>query len=83
VNALRIGLVVLLALAAALAANLVLLGVAAGSHDPVGRLSPRAELITLPATTAPAATTTAPATAAPGQARHRSHEQRPGEREDD
>ena len=52
-NALRVSLVLVLALVAAVAANLVLLGVATGPKDPVGRLSPRAEVIRLP----PAATT--------------------------
>lgn len=47
----RIGLILVLALAAAVVANLVLLGVANGPNDPVGKLSPRAGLIRLPATT--------------------------------
>ena len=49
-NTLRVGLVLLLALVAAVVANLVLLGVATGPNDPVGRLSPRAELVRLPPT---------------------------------
>lgn len=40
-GALRIALVLLAAAAAAIAANVVLLGVASGPHDPVGRLSSR------------------------------------------
>jgi len=38
----RLALVVALAAAATILANFVLLGVALGPHDPVGRLSPRA-----------------------------------------
>ena len=56
-----------LAVVAAVVANVVLLGVATGSNDPVGRLSPRAGLVRLPATTTtpskptrPAGTTTSP-----------------------
>lgn len=45
----RVGLVLVLALAAAVAANIVLLGVANGPKDPVGRLSPRAGIVQLPA----------------------------------
>jgi hypothetical protein len=64
-NALRVGLVLVLSLAAAVVANLVLLGVANGPSDPVGRLSPRAVLVplaqvTTPAAPAPARTTTQP-----------------------
>ena len=51
VNSLRIGVVLVLAVAAAVVANVVLLGVATGPNDPVGKLSPRAGLIRLPATT--------------------------------
>lgn len=49
VNVIRVGLVLVLALAAAVAANIVLLGVATGPKDPVGRLSPRAGIVELPA----------------------------------
>jgi hypothetical protein len=49
-NVLRVGLVLVLALVAAVVANLVLLGVATGPNDPVGKLSPRAELVRLPPT---------------------------------
>ena len=63
-NVLRVGLVVVVALAVAVAANLALLGVANGPNDPVGKLSPRSELIRLPTTTTPtpppAGTTTQP-----------------------
>ena len=50
-NAFRIGIVLVLAVAAAVVANVVLLGVATGPNDPVGKLSPRAGLIRLPSTT--------------------------------
>jgi len=53
----RVGLVLVLALAAAVAANIVLLGVAAGPKDPVGRLSPRAGMVQLPAGSATAPST--------------------------
>jgi hypothetical protein len=48
VNTVRVGLVLVLAVVAAVVANLVLLGVATGPNDPVGKLSPRAELVRLP-----------------------------------
>jgi hypothetical protein len=48
---LRVGLMLALALVAAVVANLVLLDVATGPNDPVGKLSPRAELIRLSPTT--------------------------------
>jgi hypothetical protein len=41
-TALRIGLVLVLAIAATVVANVVLLGVATGSNEPVGKLNPRA-----------------------------------------
>ena len=44
-NLLRVGLVLAVAVAAAVVANVVLLGVATGSSEPVGKLSPRAELV--------------------------------------
>jgi hypothetical protein len=44
-TAFRVVLVLVLAIAAAVVANLVLLGVATGSGEPVGRLSPRAGLV--------------------------------------
>ena len=52
-NAIRIGAVLVLAVAAAVVANLVLLGVATGPNDPVGKLSPRAGLVQSPASTSP------------------------------
>ena len=58
-NTFRVGLVLLAALVAAVVANFVLLGVANGPNDPVGKLSPRAGLVQLPAVTP---TTTAPTT---------------------
>jgi hypothetical protein len=45
---LLVGLVVAAACAAAIAANVLLLGSAAASNDPVGRLSPRAHLPAAP-----------------------------------
>lgn len=57
VSIVRIGLVLVLALAAAVAANIVLLGVASGPKEPVGKLSPSAGLVQLPA-----GTSTSPAT---------------------
>ena len=56
-NALRVGLMLVLALVAAVVANLVLLGVATGPNDPVGKLSPRAELVRLPPTNTTVKTT--------------------------
>ncbi len=46
-NIVRVVLVLLIAMAAAVAANIVLLGVANGPKDPVGKLSPRAGLVQL------------------------------------
>lgn len=51
----RIALLVVIALAVALTANLVLLDIANGPKDPVGQLNPRAGIVRLPV---PAATTT-------------------------
>jgi hypothetical protein len=48
---LRLGVVLVLMLVAAVAANLALLTVATGPHDPVGRLSPRAGVVQIPDTT--------------------------------
>jgi hypothetical protein len=44
----RIALLVVIALAVALTANIVLLGIANGPRDPVGQLNPRAGVIRLP-----------------------------------
>ena len=49
VNTFRVGLVLVAALAAAVVANFVLLGVANGPKDRVGRLSPRAGIVQFPA----------------------------------
>jgi hypothetical protein len=49
-NTVRVALLLVLAVCAAVVANLVLLGVATGPNDPVGKLSPRAELVRLPPT---------------------------------
>jgi hypothetical protein len=62
----RIALLVVIALGVALAANLVLLGIANGPRDPVGQLNPRAGIVRLPApittttTQAPTRTETVP-----------------------
>jgi hypothetical protein len=45
----RIALFVVVALALAVTANLMLLGIATGPKDPVGRLTPQAGLVRLPA----------------------------------
>jgi hypothetical protein len=66
-RALPILLALAFAAAAALAANLVLLGYATSNNDPVGKLSPRAAVITAPqARTAPVRTVTRPAATEPG-----------------
>jgi hypothetical protein len=57
VTALRVGVVLVLAIAATVVANIVLLGVATGSSEPVGKLTPRAELIPGTAPEPPALTT--------------------------
>jgi hypothetical protein len=61
----RIALLVVIALAVALTANIVLLGIANGPRDPVGQLNPRAGVIRLPnpatpTTQAPTRTETVP-----------------------
>jgi hypothetical protein len=61
----RIALLVVIALAVALTANIVLLGIANGPRDPVGELNPRAGVVRLPApvtttTQAPTRTETVP-----------------------
>ncbi len=62
-STLRIGLVLVLAVVAAVVANVVLLNVATGPNDPVGKLSPRSGLVKLPAPTTPTpSTTTSPET---------------------
>jgi hypothetical protein len=64
VSIIRVGLVLVLAVAVAVAANIILLGVATGPKDPVGRLSPRAGVVQLPAgSTAGVSTTPKPGTA--------------------
>jgi hypothetical protein len=63
VSTFRIGLVLVLAVAAAVVANVVLLNVATGSNDPVGKLSSHAGLVRLPATTSsPTPSTPSPVT---------------------
>jgi hypothetical protein len=62
VSALRIGLVLAIAVAAAVFANVVLLGVATGSGEQVGRLNPRPgpAAIRPPASPTPPRTTVTP-----------------------
>ena len=81
----RIALFVAIALAVALTANLVLLDIANGPKDPVGRLSPRAGITTPPAPE-PATTTTqvpAPAQTVPVEAPPREHDGSRGSHQDD
>jgi hypothetical protein len=73
VSALRVGVVLVLAVATTVAANVVLLRVATGSSEPVGKLTPRAEVIHSPVPPPPAQT-------APRQTRPQVE---PGERADD
>jgi hypothetical protein len=47
-GALRIAVVLVAAVTATIVANVVLLGVASGRHDPVGRLNPQAALVSAP-----------------------------------
>ena len=72
-SAIRVGLVLVLTVAATVAANVALLGVATGSTEPVGKLTPRAELVPPPAPPPPVQT-------APRQTRPQVE---PGERADD
>jgi hypothetical protein len=77
----RIALLVVVALAVALTANLVLLDIANGPKDPVGQLNPRAGIVRLPVpvtttTRTPAPTKTAPHPLPPrgGEGPHGSHQ---------
>jgi hypothetical protein len=72
VKALKVGVVLVLAIAATVVANVVLLGVATSSSEPVGKLTPRAELVPPPAS--PPARTQPTQTGPPVE---------PGERADD
>jgi len=63
-GALRIAVVLVVAAVATMAANVVLLGVASGRRDPVGRLSPQAALVRSPA---PAVARTPPRPVAPSE----------------
>jgi hypothetical protein len=56
----RIALLLAIALAVALTANLVLLDIANGPRDPVGQLNPRAGIVRLPAPVTTTTTTQAP-----------------------
>jgi hypothetical protein len=82
----RIALLLLVALGVALAANLVLLGIANGPRDPVGQLNPRAGIVRLPVpittttTQAPTRTETIPA---PVPAPRRDGEGQRGSHQDD
>jgi hypothetical protein len=73
VTTLRVGIVLVLAVAATVVANVVLLGVATGSSEPVGKLTPRA--VVVPASVRPRPVQTLPV-------RPRA-EPEPGERSDD
>jgi hypothetical protein len=64
-GAVRIAFVLALAAAATIVANVILLGVANGPHDPVGRLTPPA---------AQAVALHAPPAQPPPQQQHRTHE---------
>jgi hypothetical protein len=70
---LRVGLVLAAAVAAAAVANLVLLGVATGSGERVGNLSPNAAVISTPAS-APVTTTPVKPVAPRGESRDREHD---------
>jgi hypothetical protein len=70
VNAARITLFVVIALAVALTVNFVLLNIATGPKDPVGQLSPRAGIVRLPAPVTGTTTTTTTAGATPVPPRH-------------
>jgi hypothetical protein len=74
VTALRIGLVLALAVVAAAVANVVLLGVAAGSNDSVGRLRLQASVPARAATPRPAAPRTAVTPPKAGGEHRDSHE---------
>jgi hypothetical protein len=65
-SALRIGLVLVLAIAAAVVANIVLLGVATGSEK-VGKLVPQAGLAVAPTTKPPVQTRPAQPRIEPGE----------------
>jgi hypothetical protein len=73
---LRVGLVLAVAVAAAVVANVVLLGVATGSSEPVGKLSPNAVLVAPASPALPAPTT-------PAQPVQPSHGHGSGEHESD
>ena len=79
-NTARIVLLVVIALAVALTANLVLLDIANGPRDPVGQLNPRAGIVRLPVpvtttTQTPTRTQTVPVPIPPrdGEGRRGSH----------
>jgi hypothetical protein len=78
VSIFRIGLVLVVAVVAAIVANVVLLNAATGPNDPVGKLSPRSGLVKLPASTTPG-----PSTTAPGTTTTPNDDRRPGGRGED
>jgi hypothetical protein len=82
VNAARIALFVVVALAVALTVNLVLLDIANGPRDPVGHLSPRAGIVRLPSPVT-ATTTTTTTTIRPTPVSPRHGEGSHGSRQDD
>ena len=85
-TAARIVLFVVVAVALAVTANLVLLGIATGPKDPVGRLTPRAGLVPLPSpatTTTPPTTTPARTSPAPPPAHHDRETKDRSSRQDD
>jgi hypothetical protein len=85
-TAARIVLFVVIAAALAVTANLVLLGIATGPKDPVGRLTPQAGLVRLPSpvtTTAPLTTTPARTSPTPPPAHHDGETPNQSSRQDD
>jgi hypothetical protein len=82
VNTLRTSALLALALVITLVANLLLLDIANGPHDPVGRLNPRAALIRLPPRPTTGRSRTSPAPPPPAHATPR-EERRSGSRQDD
>lgn len=82
-TAARIVAFVLLAVALAVTANLVLLGIATGPQDPVGRLTPRAGLVLLPSPPPATLPSPPPATTVPATPGHPRDGERRGSSQDD
>jgi hypothetical protein len=78
---LRIGLVLALAVAAAIVANVALLGIASGAHEPVGKLRLSTVVASTPSQPAPAPTATT--TPSPTPTAPAPHDHGAGESEDD